>query len=150
MPVVFYYHTDATLNVYFGEYTQGHDWNDIPDEDAPSGGPNDYARTEDGIRDTLMSKASQFASTKGVTDGDKFYKLVYDVATGKNKDLTVYILKGIHRQPQDHLSIGFAGTIYHLNVQRRGDDNHKFSVKSMSEGGQTWNDPEWTVKKSKY
>ena len=53
-----------------------------------------------------------------------------------------------HGRPgKSTFSIGFAGKIFHLNVKRRGDDNTKFSITSMSEGGQTWDDPEWKVVK---
>ncbi|MEZ4867311.1 MAG: hypothetical protein R3C14_38660 [Caldilineaceae bacterium] len=146
--VVFYYDNDATLKKYFGSYTNGHDWN-APGAitDADPDGPNDFALTEAGILDALQSKASAYAKTTGVADGDKFYQLILDIANGKNKEFTFYVLKGIHTKPQLHFSVGFAGKIYHLNVKRRGDDNKKFSISSMSEGGQTWDDPEWKVVK---
>jgi|RhiMetdeSRZDD1v2_1073273.scaffolds.fasta_scaffold516487_1 hypothetical protein len=144
--VQFYYDRNATFKKYFGSYTQGHDWNApgaITDEDK--GGPNDFVLTEAGILDTLKNKASSYATTDGVTDGARFFKLIVDIANGVNTEYTLYILKGIHTKPQLHFSVGFAGKIYHLNVKRRGDDNKKFSITSMSEGGQTWDDPEWKV-----
>ena len=146
--VKFYYDRDATLKKYFGSYTQGHDWN-APGAitDADKGGPNNFVLTEAGILDTLKNKASSYASTDGVPDGPAFFKLIIDIANGMNKEYTLYILKGIHTKPQLHFSVGFAGKIYHLNVKRLGTDPSKFSVSSMSEGGQTWNDPEWTVVK---
>jgi hypothetical protein len=144
--VQFYYDKDVTLKKYFGSYTQGHDWN-APGAitDADKQGPNDFVLKEEGILDTLKNKASAYATTDGVADGVKFFKLIIDIANGVNKDYTLYILKGIHSKPQLHFSVGFAGKIYHLNVKRRGDDRTKFSISSMSEGGQTWDDPEWKV-----
>lgn len=146
--VLFYYHQDP-LKKYFESYTKGYHWN-APEAitDADKGGPNDFALTEEGILDTLKSKASSFASTDGVQDGKTFYKLIIDIANGVNKEYTLYVLKGIHTKPELHFSVGFAGKIFHLNVKRRGDDNKKFSIMSMSEGGQTWDDPEWKVVKA--
>lgn len=143
--VVFYY-DQAPLKDYFGSYTGGNHWNSqAAITDADQGGLNDFALTEAGILDTLTSKASTFASTDGVKDGAAFYKLILDIAKGVNKEYTLYVLKGIHTKPELHFSVGFAGQIFHLNVKRRGDDNKKFSIMSMSEGGQTWDDPEWKV-----
>lgn len=143
--------TRTPLKKYFESYTKGYRWN-APEAitDADKGGPNDFALTEEGILDTLKSKASSYASTDGVQDGKTFYKLINDIANGVNKEYTLYVLKGIHTKPELHFSVGFAGKIFHLNVKRRGDDNKKFSITSMSEGGQTWDDPEWkVVKKAK-
>jgi hypothetical protein len=80
-----------------------------------------------------------------VADGAKFFKLIIDIANETNKEYTLYILKGIHTKPQLHFSVGFAGKIYHLNIRRLGTDQTRFSIISMSEGGQTWDDPEWKV-----
>jgi hypothetical protein len=144
--VKFYYDKDATLKKYFGSYTQGHDWN-APGAitDADKGGPNDFVLKEAGILDTMKNKASSFATTDGVADGAKFLKLIIDIANETNKEYTLYILKGIHTKPQLHFSVGFAGKIYHLNIRRLGTDQTRFSIISMSEGGQTWDDPEWKV-----
>jgi len=150
MPGVIFYKDQDPLKKYFGFYTGGHHWS-APEAitDADQDGPNDFALTEEGILDTLKSKSSAYASTAGISDGATFYKLILDIANGVNKEYTVYVLKGIHTKPQLHFSIGFAGKIFHLNVKRRGDDNKKFSIMSMSEGGQTWDDPEWKVVKQK-
>lgn len=146
MPGVLFYYDQETLKEYFGSYTGGNHWNSkAAITDADKDGPNEFALTEEGILDTLKSKASKFASTDGVEDGKTFYKLIIDIANGVNDEYTLYVLKGIHTKPQLHFSIGFAGKIFHLNVKRRGDDNKKFAIMSMSEGGQTWDDPEWTV-----
>jgi len=148
MPGIIFYDNQAPLRKYFSAYTGGHNWN-APEAitDADTGGPNQFALTEPGILDALKSKASSFATTEGVTDGKTFYKLILDIANGRNTEYTVYVLKGIHTKPALHFSIGFAGKIFHLNVKRRGDDHTKFSIASMSEGGQTWDDPEWKVVK---
>lgn len=146
--VKFYYDNNAELKKYFGTYTQGHDWNAAAAlTDLDTGGPNDFARTEAGILDTLKNPASAYATTTGVTDGAKFFKLIIDIANDKNQDFTLYILKGIHTKPELHFSVGLAGKIYHLNVKRLGSDNSRFSIRSMSEGTQTWDDPEWKVVK---
>jgi hypothetical protein len=150
MPGVIFYYDQNPLKKYFGSYTKGHHWN-APEAitDADQGGPNDLALTEAGILDTLKSKASSVASTDGVSDGATFYKLILAIAKGENKEYTLYVLKGIHTKPELHFSIGFAGNIFHLNVKRRGDDNKKFSIHSMSDGKQLWDDPEWKVVKKK-
>jgi len=133
--VKFYYDKDATLKKYFGSYTQGHDWHaPAAITDADKGGPNDFVLKEEGILDTLKNKASSFATTDGVPDGARFFKLIVDIASGVNKDYTLYILKGIHTKPELHFSVGFAGKIYHLNVKRRGDDNKKFSIHPCRKG----------------
>ena len=90
----------------------------------------------------FKSKASSVAKTDGVTDGKTFYALFLDMVNGKNTDYTVYVLKGIHPEPL-HISIGFAGKLFHLNVGRLMADNTKFAIISMSEGTQLWDDPEW-------
>ena len=84
MPVMFYYDNNQTLRNFFGAYTRGHDWNQgAAVTDALPGGSNQFVLTEQGILETLTSKASQFATTTDVQDWARLYKLVYDIVTGK-------------------------------------------------------------------
>ncbi len=143
MPLVFY-NQQADLQKYFKGYLGEHNWNSAAViTDAPEGGPNEFSLTEAGILDTIGSRASAYASTDGVADGQNFYKIFRDVAAGTNKDYTVYILKGIHTKPELHFTAAMAGKLFHLNVQRLGSDNTRFSIKSMSEGDTLYEDPEW-------
>src|SRR5689334_16942308 len=97
MPGVVFYYDQDPLKKYFSAYTGGHHWNaPAAITDADKGGPNDFALTEDGILDALKSKASSYATTEGVQDGKNFYDLINAIATGKNTEYTLYILKGIH------------------------------------------------------
>jgi hypothetical protein len=143
MPLVFY-NQQAELKKYFGNYLGDNNWNTAAViTDAPTGGPNDKILTEAGIRDTITSQASRFATVTGVADGQNFFNLIRAIAAGTNNDFTVYVLKGVHTKPELHLTVAFAGKLFHLNVKRTGSDDTRFSIHSMSEGTLLYDDPEW-------
>jgi hypothetical protein len=151
MPIVFY-KGQPELKKFFGNYMMngGQEipaWNDkLAITDPPPGGNNAKIITEAGIIDTVTSMASKGARIEGVPNGQQFFDAIRAAAAGGGL-YTVYVLKGVHTKPELHMSVGVAGTIYHLNVKRMGSDDARFSINSMSAGGQTWDDPDWTVNK---
>lgn len=147
--VKFYYGNDEDLKAIYGSYMGGNNWNSPGAiTDAPDGGPNDYIMTEEGILDTLKNRASSYAKTEGVKDGDRFFKIIVDLANGDNpNEIDLYILKGVHTKPELHFTVALFGQLYHLNVRRLGSDHTRFSIHSMSAGGQIRDDEQWTVVK---
>jgi hypothetical protein len=147
MPLVFYKQQDE-LVPYFGQYLGANNWNSpAVITDAPQGGPNTFAMTEEGIIDTFMNKASQFAKTDKKKGENLFYDMIRQVVSGKQTEYTVYVLKGIHTKPEQHFTVALAGQLWHMNVERLGSDNTRFAIHTMSGGGKLYDDPEWTVKK---
>lgn len=156
MALIFYVHgEDKDLDAFYANYTGGTDWNKH-DPRYPEGTTNfenslSIARTKEGMKSVLLGFASKF-----VLKGQKLKKQSGGKAAGdaislldmmEKDDMKVYVLKGIHQQSNPHVTLAFAGQLFHAYVEGglQGQAN-LFKITKISVGDAVKDDPDgWKV-----
>lgn len=141
MSLTFYVHgNDEASDKCYSGYTNNLSW-----DQAANGDPTTFkaslkfANTQEGLKEILTCKASQAtlgnakitkqAGGSGKSDAVAMLELV------NSTQATVIVLKGVHQMSDPHISLGYAGWIYHVNVKsgRQGQEN-LYTVTGVSEG----------------
>lgn len=155
MSLTFYVHgQDEAFDKCYSNYTNNRSWNQASDGDpARFTITLSKANTTDGLTEILTCKASQFmlgkAKMQTQSGGSAEGKATDLLNLVTSKDASVIVLKGVHQESNPHMSLGYAGWIYHVNVEsgRLGQAN-LFTVKSVSEGTQVRDSADgWTAVK---
>lgn len=155
MSLTFYVHgQDETFDKCYGNYTNNQSWNQ-----ASSGDPASFtvtlekANTTEGLTEILTCKASQFmlgkAKIQKQAGGAGKSEAVALLDLVGSSEASVIVLKGVHQMGNPHVSLGYAGWIYHVDVKsgRQGQSN-LFTVTGVSEGTQVRDSADgWTAVK---
>jgi hypothetical protein len=155
MSLVFYVHgQDEASDKSYSGYTHNLSWNA-----AANGDPTlfkaslNVANTEQGLKEILTCRASQStlgnAKIKKQAGGSGKSEAVAMLELVNSTEAAVTVLKGVHQMNDPHISLGYAGWIYHVNVRagRQGQSN-LYTVTGVSEGTQVHDTADgWTAVK---
>lgn len=156
MALVFYMHgQDDEFDKHYANYTNSQDWNAAgAGETRTFTASLNLARTEEGCKEILTCMASKVMLGKAKIQlqsggtGASTAATLLDLVT--STEVSLIVLKGVHQESDPHISLAYAGWIYHVNVKggRLGQAN-KFTVISISEGSQVKDAPGgWKAAKS--
>ncbi len=156
MALAFYVHgQDPEFDKHYSAYTNNQNWNAAwPGESTGFAASLSIARTGQGLQEILTCAASKFmlgkAKIKLQSGGSGASAAVTLLELVNSAEATLIVLKGVHQESGPHISLAYAGWIYHVNVKsgRLGQAN-LFTVTGISEGSEVRDAPGgWKAAKS--